>query len=121
MGRIKGWATDKAYDLQASMASQARMRYIGDVMMWEDVDYDTAVAICTGRTDPVEHEYTLGYKMCDPIYLLAMSAQASRKRREAAVLHFEELLSPEELDIFRRDVMDRGFRETFKKSLKHRK
>lgn len=121
MGRIKEWATDKAYDLQTSMSSQARMRYIGDVMRWEDVDYDTAVAICTGRTDPVEHEYTLGYKMCDPIYLLAMNAQASRKRREAAIRHFEGLLSREELDIFRREVMDKGFRETFKKSLKRRK
>ena len=119
MGKIRTLTTEKAYELQDRMSAQAKADFITKVMKWEECDFEEAYAICTGHTDPREPEYTLGYKMCDPLYMLAMNAQLSKKRRQQAIENFEALLEGDELPLFR-DVMAKGLRTQFKDAL-HKK
>lgn len=119
MGKIRTLTTDKAYELQDRMSAQAKADFIAKVMKWEECDYEEAYAICTGHTDPREPEYTLGYKMCDPLYMLAMNAQLSKKRRQQAIANFEAMLEEDELPLFR-EVMAKGLRQQFKDAL-HKK
>lgn len=119
--KIKGIATDKANELRDKMAAQARSEFIAKVMKWEDVDYETAYAICIGKTDPKEPEYTLGYKMADPMMQMAMHGQLSKKSRAKAVEIFEETLDPDELELFMREVVPMNMRTLIKDEFKRKR
>lgn len=94
---------DKALELSDQLSGQARMEFIQWVMKEEDVNYETAYYICIGRTDPKEPEYTLGYKLADPVWQLALHGQR-KKKREQARENFRKLLDEDELELF--DKMD---------------
>lgn len=97
---IKSTIEDKAITLRNTSAAQAKAEYIQKVMKWEEVDYETAFYIVNGRTDPREPEYTLGYKMADPIMMMAMFGQISKKKREMARDQFRKTLEDDELQLF---------------------
>jgi hypothetical protein len=101
--------------------AMARSRFIEWVMKEEDCDYETAYALCTRHTDPVEPEYSLGYKMASPVYQVAMNAQVRRSKREQAIENFKQMLEPDELEIFERDVLTKDTRKMWKEEKKKQK
>lgn len=114
-------ARDEAYKLQDQKAAEARAKFLYKIMEDENVDYETAFDIATGKTDPVQWEYTLGYKMNDPLMMLAMFSQPGKKARAQAIEKFEQGLTPEELEIFRRDVLSKKTGDHFRSALKRAK
>lgn len=112
---------DRAMELRDSTAAQARSEYIGKVMKWEECDYETAYYICIGRTDPREPEYTLGYKMADPIMMMAMFGQVRKKKRELARDEFRRMLEPDELPLFEEYVNKDDTEKQWKKAYKEEK
>lgn len=121
MGKIRNIVTQKAEDARNTLAGEAQMRFIRQVMEWEEVDFTTAQAICLGNTDPVEWEYTLGYKMSDPVFQMAMNGQVRKKARDQARENFKKTLTPEELEIFVRDVETMNLKQMLKKEMKRAK
>ena len=118
---IKTRIEDRATKLQTDLAAQAQMKYIQWLMKEEKCDYEMAIAIVMGNTDPLEPEYMLGYKLADPVIQLALFKQVSKKSRMNAALNFVETLSDDEKIIFWRDVFNEETGKAFKKKLKAEK
>lgn len=112
---------DKVWEGIDAMTAQAQAKYVSDVMEWEECDYETALAICTGRTVPREPEYTLGFKMSNPVLLMAMFYQLSKKKRDQAIANFKLTLDPDELQIFVAQVENDATRKQLKKEYKEEK
>ena len=117
---IKGRINDVAWATHDRLQCEAQARYLQYIMKEENVSYEEAFAIATGRTDPKEPEYTLGYKLADPVLNLALF-KSSKKTRAGAIENFERLLDPEELVLFRSEVLKESHAENFKKSYKNAK
>lgn len=117
---IRNKIEQKAMDKQQSLATQAQAKYIGWLMKEEQCDYNEAIAIVMGNTDPVEPEYMLGYKLSDPVWMIAIFKQAGRKNRMKAAHNFSELLSDAEKEIFWNKVFDEQTGKKFKRKLKEK-
>ena len=121
MGKIRSKIDDRALQLQQDLANQAQMRYIQWLMKEEECDYEMAIAIVMGNTDPLEPEYMLGYKLADPVLQIALFKQLSKKARMQAAQNFAATLSePEEL-IFWTEVFNPENAKQFKKAYKAEK
>lgn len=120
MGKIRQISTEKAWELHDKLQGEAQVRFIQYVMKEEEVDWETAYAICLGNTDPKEPEYTLGYKLADPMGLMAIN-QIGKKARAQAIANFEETLDEDELKLFREQVANMSTRQRFKEALKRKK
>ena len=118
MSKITQEAENKVWQLHDKMQSDAQVRYIKYIMKEEECSWEEAYAIAIGKTDPIEHEYTLGYKLADPVYMIAMFKQHNKIRRAQAIENFEAQLCAGELEIFRRDVLTAETQKNFKKSYK---
>lgn len=119
--KLKMKIENKAMEVQATLAVQAQAKYIKWLMKEEDVDYETAMAIVEYRTDPIEYEYTLGYKLSDPVVILAIFKQAGKNNRRQAAENFAKGLRPEEAEIFWSEVFDEKNATKFKKEYKKAK
>lgn len=118
---IRSKIDDRALQLQQDLANQAQMRYIQWLMKEEECDYEEAIAIVMGNTDPLEPEYMLGYKLADPVLQIALFKQLSKKARMQAAQNFAATLSePEEL-IFWTEVFNPENAKQFKKAYKAEK
>ena len=115
---IKSKIEQKAQDTQSLLAFQAQAKYIQWLMKEEQIDYEEALAIVQGRTDPLEPEYMLGYKLSDPVVMIALFKQPRKKKRMSAALNFADTLSPEEAVIFWGQVFDERTASQFKTKLK---
>ena len=118
---IRDKIEDKARDFQNLTDAQAKAEFIQKVMKWEEVDYETAFYIVSGRTDPREPEYTLGYKMASPVWMEAMFGQLSKKKREQARENFKKLLEEDELQLFNEYVKEKETRAEYKAAKKAEK
>ena len=122
---VKSKIEDKAIDLRNTSAAQAKAQYIQKVMKWEEVDYEVAFYIVNGKTDPKEPEYTLGYKMADPVMMLAMFGQLSKKKREMARDQFRRTLDDDELQLFNdyvnKNDVDKEWKTEYKSAKKNKK
>ena len=112
---------DKAYEAIDASDAMARNKFIQWVMKEEDCSYEEAYAICTRRTDPVEPEYSLGYKMASPVYQIAMNKQLRKSKREQAIENFKAMLEPDELELFEKEVLTRDCRKMWKEEEKKQK
>ena len=112
---------EKATELDSTLAAQAQVKFINWLMKEEDVDYETALAIVEGRTDPIEWEYTLGYKLANPVLQLALFKQISKKARRQAAENFRSTLSPEERILFDTQVFNEETGKQFKKKYEKEK
>lgn len=105
MGILKS-ARDKLaeYGDQTAMRSQiaglGQARFLQNVMEWEGCDAEQAMRLCTGQTDPIDYEYTLGYKLADPIWSTGLWQQPGRGARHRAQQNFRKMLCPEEQELF---------------------
>ena len=120
--KLKTKIENKATDLQNTLAVQAQAKYIKWLMKEEDIDYETAMAIVEYRTDPIEWEYTLGYKLADPVWMIAIFKQTGKEKRRSAAENFAKELRPEEADIFWGQVFNvetgKKFKNEYKKAKK---
>lgn len=112
---------NKAMDTQSIMAAQAQAKYLTWLMKEESCSYEEALAIVQGRTDPLEPEYMLGYKLADPVWMIAIFKQLPKKNRIKAAHNFSELLTEEERILFWNEVFDEKNAKQFKKQYKEAK
>ena len=118
---IKTKVEDRATQLQSDLAAQAQMKYIQWLMKEEECDYEMAMAIVMGNTDPLEPEYMLGFKLADPVLQIALFKQLSKKARMQAAQNFAATLSEEEEKIFWTEVFNPENAKQFKKAYKAEK
>ena len=119
---IRSKIEDKAMETQQNLAAQAQAKYLTWLMKEEDCSYEEAIAIVQGRTDPLEPEYMLGYKLADPVWMIAIFKQAGKKRRLQAAQNFcEQMLTDEEKILFWKEVFDEKTCKKFKKEYKKAK
>ena len=121
MGKIRNKIDDRALQLQQDLANQAQMKYIQWLMKEEECDYEEAIAIVMGNTDPLEPEYMLGYKLADPVLQIALFKQISKKARMQAAQNFAATLSEQEELIFWTEVFNPENAKQFKKAYKAEK
>jgi len=118
---IKRKVEDRAMQLQSDLAAQTQMKYIQWLMKEEDCDYEEAMAIVMGNTDPLEPEYMLGFKLADPVLQIALFKQISKKARRQAAQNFAATLSDPEKDLFWNEVFNDETGKQFKKAYKAEK
>lgn len=118
---IKSKVIDKADATTVQLRYQAQAKYIKWLMKEEDCDVNMAWAIVEGRTDPLEPEYMLGFKLADPVLQLALFSQHSKTARRQAAENFAKTLSEEEKEIFFTQVFDEENAKKFKKKMKEEK
>ena len=121
MGKIRNKIDDRALQLQQDLANQAQMKYIQWLMKEEECDYEMAIAIVMGNTDPLEPEYMLGFKLADPVLQIALFKQISKKARMQAAQNFAGTLSDQEEAIFWTEVFNPENAKQFKKAYKAEK
>lgn len=112
----------KAMDTQHLLASIAGQRYINWLMKEEKCDKEEAVAIVEGRTDPLEPKYMLGFKLADPVVMIAIFKQHGKNNRLSAARNFAATLTEEERILFWNEVFDeknaKQFKQKYKKEAK---
>ena len=118
---IKAKVEDRATQLQSDLAAQSQMKYIQWLMKEEECDYEMAMAIVMGNTDPLEPEYMLGFKLADPVLQIALFKQISKKARMQAAQNFAATLSEVEEKIFWTEVFNPENAKQFKKAYKAEK
>lgn len=118
---IKSKIYDKAEATTVQLRYQAQAKYIKWLMKEEDVDEHMAWAIVEGRTEEIEWEYVLGFKLADPVLQLALFSQHSKTARRQAAENFAATLSEEEKEIFFTQVFDEENAKKFKKKMKEEK
>ena len=118
---IKSKIEDKAMYTQQILAGQAQAKYLEWLMKEEDCSFDEAMAIVQGRTDPLEPEYMLGFKLADPVWMIAIFKQHGKDNRLKAARNFAALLSEEERILFWTEVFDEQNAKKFKKKYKEEK
>lgn len=118
---IKARVEDRATQLQSDLAAQAQMKFISWLMKEEECNYEMAMAIVMGNTDPLEPEYMLGFKLADPVLQIALFKQISKKARKQAAENFAATLSDRERDLFYSEVFNEETGKQFKKAYKAEK
>ena len=118
---IKSRIEEKAMDTQQTLAAHAQMKYLSWLMKEEECDYEEALAIVQGRTDPLEPEYMLGYKLADPVVMIAIFKQHGKNNRLSAARNFAATLTEEERILFWNEVFDEKNAKQFKKKYKKAK
>ena len=121
MKKTKGNIEEKATNLQFNLASKAQMRYIHWLAKEEDCELDEAWAIVQGRTDPLEPEYMLGYKLEDPVLLMALFGQLKKENRIQAAKNFAATLTDPEREMFYEKIFNEETGQAFKDALKKAK
>lgn len=118
---IKTKIEDRALQLQQDLSGQAQMKYIQWLMKEEECDYEMAIAIVMGNTDPLEPEYMLGYKLADPVLQIALFKQISKKSRRQAAENFAATLSDPEKELFWTEVFNEKTTKQFKSEYRKEK
>lgn len=113
---IMNKAENKAEDIHQKQAVEARSRYYLYVMEQEGCTLEEAVNLCTGQTEPPVAEYMLGWKLADPFVQLGLF-HSGKKVRERYIRHLEKDMTPEELKLFREDVLTQDNVARFKAAL----
>lgn len=119
--KIRDKTEEKAEAMTIQLRYQAQAKFIKWLMKEEECDETEAWAIVEGRTDPLEHEYMLGFKLADPVLQIALFKQISKKSRIQAAKNFAETLSDEEREIFYGKVFNEDTAGKFKNAYKKEK
>lgn len=119
---IRSKIENKAMETQQTLAAHAQMKYLNWLIKEESCDYEEALAIVQGRTDPLEPEYMLGYKLADPVVMIAIFKQHGKNNRLSAARNFAATLTEEERILFWNEVFDeknaKQFKQKYKKEAK---
>lgn len=113
---LKKKAEDKILDAALTLRANAQAQFVNWVANEEGWDFDTAWLVCNGEHPDIHKpEYTLGYKLADPITQTSFHL-ARKKNREAAREKFREGLTDEERQLFDSEDPEEE-RQLFKKKL----
>lgn len=105
-------------EVQTRLTADARAKFLLFVQEEEKCDLDTARAICLGQTDPIIYEYTLGWKISDPILQKGMWGKTTSKLvRKKWIQHFRETLTPEEDALFVEGYLSKKVSKRFQEEL----
>lgn len=108
---LKSLGKDKIFEINDQLDMMARTQFVEAVAKDEGVTMEEAMRMCMeGSGYP---KYSMGYKMASPAMLRIAS---SRKY----VGRFKEMLTPEELEIFEREVEPMGLKGLMKDELKRK-
>lgn len=118
---IRNKTEEKAEIMTLQLQAQAQAKYIQWLMKEEDCDVHEAWAIVEGRTDPIEYEYMLGFKLANPVLQIALFKQVSKKSRKQAAENFAMTLSDEEREIFYTQIFNEETAGKFKSEYKKQK
>ena len=119
--RVKERIEGKALDTADQLRMQTQMKYLHWLCKEESIDMETAIAIVSGRVDPPEPEYSLGYKLSDPVLCIALWGQVNQEKRRSAADNFKKTLTPAEITLFEDEVFQDKNLKKFRKSLISRK
>lgn len=99
MRGIKKTASDKVDDYKLRLDSECQLKYLKKIQKEDCVSYEEAVRLT--QEDP---KYSLGWKLCSPDAVTDMMTESGRRR-------IKRTLTPEELEIFEKDVEPMGLRK----------
>lgn len=120
--KIREKIEDKAFGVAQNMAMQAQMQVVQRFAKEEGVSYELMWEVCTGGREYEDAaKFTLGFKMADPAWMIAMFKQPSKKRRRQAAENFSQGLSADEAEIFWSEVFNTETGKMFKDKLKEEK
>lgn len=110
MRRVKALGWDKIEEYNQRLDDESVMRYIRRIMEEDHVGYEEAWRLC--REEP---KYSMGLKMCSPAIVMMLKSEKGRAR-------FREMLTPEELEIFDKEVAGKiNFRKAVKQEFKRQR
>lgn len=116
---IRTKAEEKILDVANTLRANSQAQFVNWVANEEGWDFETAWAVCHGEhPDISKPEYTLGYKLADPVVQTAFHLQRKKNRAEARK-KFRETLTPEEQELFDSEDAEKE-RSSFKKELKRK-
>lgn len=111
-----GW--EKIESVNDNLDIQSQYKFVQAIMKDENVDYETAIEMCTVRSPKWEPKYSLGYKMAPPHIVVML---ATEKGKAA----FKRDLEPEELQLFEDEIQTMNMKdamlEEWKKQRKEKK
>lgn len=106
---IREEAWQKIEEINQIYDAKAQRRFIETIMREDKVDRDEAFRLT--REDP---QYSLGWKMCSPSVMLMIRSRKGQER-------FRGWLTPEEDEIFTRDVIPMNLGKLVKDEMKRKK
>lgn len=108
--RVKALGWDRIEEYNQRLDDESVMRYIRKIMEEDRVGYEEAWRLC--REDP---KYSMGLKMCSPAVVMMLKSEKGRAR-------FREMLTPEELEVFDREVAGKiNFRKAVKQEMRRQR
>lgn len=115
---------EKAEDLRERLKAEAQAKFIRKVAAEDGIPWEDAYNLCLGLTDPVDHHYTLGYKLADPVLQTGLWGPGTKKEKAKVQRMLEAELCPEEIRILHEDVLPikpgKAFRAELRKKRKGR-
>ena len=98
MRGIRKATSDKVDDYKLRLDYECQLKYLKKIQKEDGVSYEEAVRLT--QEDP---KYSLGWKLCSPDAVADMMTESGRRR-------IKRTLTPEELEIFERDVEPMGLK-----------
>ena len=110
MRHVKALGWDRIEEYNQRLDDESVMRYIKRIMDEDKVSYEEAWRLC--REEP---KYSMGLKMCSPAVVLMLKSEKGKQR-------FREMLTPEELEIFDKEVAGKiNFRKAVRQEYKRQR
>lgn len=110
MGKIGDRIIEKSQDIDG----MARARYVTHIARELGISMGEAIEECTEGNNPI---ITLGYKTCTPTVQMGLFAMG-RKTRERMIRLVEMELTPEELELFRAEILPAEVAKQFRQRLR---
>ena len=123
--KFKDKFEEKAFGVAQNMAMQAQVNYVKWVAKEEKVDFEVAWEISTGTREYEDGaKYTLGFKLADPAWMIAIFKQPRKTKRQQAAENFAKGLNETEAEIFWSKVFNaetgKAFKEKYKEAMKNK-
>lgn len=113
---------EKALNVNQQLTMQAQMKYVQKMAKDEGVDFTIMWEVCTGdREYEDKAKFSLGFKLADPAWMIALFKQLSKKKRRQAAENFAMTLNEEEAGIFWSEVFNEDTAGAFKEKWKEEK
>ena len=107
--KLKGMTAEALESYNDKLDGMARAQYIEKIQKEDGVTYDEAIRLCS--EDP---KYSLGWKLCSPAVMAMLKMKGGTEK-------FKSWLSPEELDLFEREVEPMNLKTLMKEERKRQR
>lgn len=107
--QLKAVAWEKVEDINDLLDGESRSRFLNTIVKEDGVSYDEAVRLCSENP-----KYSLGWKMCSPSIMTMLKMRGGSDK-------FKTWLTPEELEIYEKDVEPMNLKKMIKKEERKQK